>query len=304
MSQPKVPPKWQRFEDLVAHIQSTLAPGATVERNVKVTGRSGLPRQIDISVRTKVGQFDLFLVIDCKDYNGKVDVNDVEAVSGLCQDVGANQGAIVAARGFTGGAVKRAKSAGVNLYTLIDAEKHEWQTLVTIPILLGVRSLESVAFQFSNSSPGPFSLSMHDIEHPLGLAIFSADGVPQGTLEDLLRERWNQGALPNDAGEHGPVRITSDEAHTRTDGTLYRIDVDARILVGTVRYFKQVPLAEVQGFKDEVTGAIHTNRMVTERIDLASVESTWQRIESTDSLAVEPVIIRNATDPSILKPPR
>jgi hypothetical protein len=44
--------------------------------------------------------------------------------------------------------------------------------------------------------------------------------------------------------------------------------------------------------------------MVTERIDLATVENTWQRIESTDSLAVEPVIIRNATDPSILKPPR
>ena len=77
VSAPKPSPKWKRFEDLVAHIQATLAPGATVERDVKMTGRSGLERQLDICVWMKAGQFDLFIVIDCKDYNGKVDVNDV-----------------------------------------------------------------------------------------------------------------------------------------------------------------------------------------------------------------------------------
>jgi hypothetical protein len=67
--------KWKRFEDLVAQIQRTLAPTATVEQDVHVRGKtSGVDRQIDIAVTTRAGQFDLFIAIDCKDYKVKVDV--------------------------------------------------------------------------------------------------------------------------------------------------------------------------------------------------------------------------------------
>src|SRR5260221_12447543 len=91
--------KWRRFEDLVASVQRAFAQNAEVSTNVKVRGKdSGTERQIDIAVRKKVGQFDLFIAIDCKDYSEKVDVKDVETVMGLVADVGANQGAIVAAK--------------------------------------------------------------------------------------------------------------------------------------------------------------------------------------------------------------
>ena len=67
--------KWKRFEDLATHIQRTLAPGATVEQNVRVMGRrSGVEREIDIVVRMKAGQYNLFVAIDCKDYKRNVDV--------------------------------------------------------------------------------------------------------------------------------------------------------------------------------------------------------------------------------------
>src|SRR5262249_27587261 len=163
----------------------------------------------------------------------------------------------------TGGAIKRAGGAGMNLYTLIDAEKHEWQTLVTIPIVVEVRGLESVRFRFSNSTPGDFRISQDDIEHPLELAILSADGSPQGTIGDRLLNRWREGSLPSKLGEHAGIRLTSDDSHIRTDGSLYRIDVDVDIRVDSALYFHQVPLSEIQGFKDELTGAIHTQKMTT-----------------------------------------
>jgi hypothetical protein len=76
--------KWQRFEDLAAHIQRTLSPQARVEQNVRIQGkRSGVERQVDIAVWTTAGQFEIFIAIDCKDYNTKVDVKDVEAFIGL-----------------------------------------------------------------------------------------------------------------------------------------------------------------------------------------------------------------------------
>lgn len=300
MSEVKPTPKWKRFEDLVSHIQATLAPGAVVERNVRMTGRSGLERQLDICVRMKVGQFDLLIVIDCKDYNRKVNVNDVEAVMGLCQDVGANQGAIVTARGFSDGATRRARDAKMNLYTLIDAENHEWQTLVTVPILIEVRGIESVQFTFS--STGALRMNVTDLERLLELELFRADGTSRGTLGALLRHQWHSDALPVELGDHPAVRITDGDAHIRTDGSLYRIDVSAAIRVKRTLYVQQVPLSEIQGFKDELTGHLHTNRMVTERITLDDVLDNWQVVDSADSLAIKPVIRRSALDPKTPTP--
>jgi hypothetical protein len=93
--------KWRRFEDLVATIQAALAKDAVVTPNDKVIGTlTGVPRQIDVSVRQKAGQFELLIVIDCKDYRRPVDVKDVEEFIGLVQDVGANKGAMVAPNGL------------------------------------------------------------------------------------------------------------------------------------------------------------------------------------------------------------
>ena len=148
--------KWKRFEDLATHIQRTLAPGATVEQNVRVMGRrSGVEREIDIVVRMKAGQYNLFVAIDCKDYKRNVDVKAVEEFIGLARDVGANKGAMVASRGFSNAAKNRARGAGVDLYRLVDAEADEWRAYVTIPVLVEDVSIETFSLSFSVTGPGP-----------------------------------------------------------------------------------------------------------------------------------------------------
>jgi hypothetical protein len=68
-----------------------LAPDAEVLHDVKLDGRfSNTKRQIDVLVRQRVGQYEMLIVIDCKDYARPLDVKAVEEFHGLCDDVGAH----------------------------------------------------------------------------------------------------------------------------------------------------------------------------------------------------------------------
>ena len=63
------------LEILVAKIQSQLAPKAEVIHNAKLMGRiSKAMRQIDVLVRDRIGQFEIQIVIECKDSKVPVDI--------------------------------------------------------------------------------------------------------------------------------------------------------------------------------------------------------------------------------------
>ena len=64
-----------------------------VIHDAKLPGRkSQRTRQIDVLVRQKIGQYEMLIVLDCKDYARPVDVKGVEEFHGLLDDVGANCG--------------------------------------------------------------------------------------------------------------------------------------------------------------------------------------------------------------------
>src|SRR5690242_18020929 len=94
--------KWKKYEELVAKVQTDLAPNASVRLNQKILGRiSKRKRQIDVLVQQSIGNYHVNIVIECKDFKKPLTVKQVEATIGLMQDVGANVGVIVAANGFT-----------------------------------------------------------------------------------------------------------------------------------------------------------------------------------------------------------
>jgi hypothetical protein len=84
--------KWRDFEVLIAKISSDIAPGATVEHNVKIQGRSGRTRQVDVSIRSTVGLFPIFVAIECRYYRRAVTIDKVEAFVTKLQDISAHQG--------------------------------------------------------------------------------------------------------------------------------------------------------------------------------------------------------------------
>ncbi len=279
-------PKWKRFEDLAAHIQASLALGAIVEQNVRIDGRrSRVKREIDISVKTQVGQYKLFVAIDCKDYKRVVNVKDVEAFIGLVKDVGANKGAIISASGFSEAAKNLAREVGIDLHRLIDAEAHDWQAYVSIPVLVVVCSLSSFSLSFSGT--GPIAIEPQDFRM---MMLFRFDGTPIDLVGNLIAERWNSDQLPRDAGEHEALPLVRGDTYVRTRGNLYRVDVRVNITVEETLFFGQLRLVEVKGLSDELHGGAAVSGFKTESINIDEVAQTWQSIRSREELAVQPVL--------------
>lgn len=124
------------LEILVQKIQKQLAPDAEVLHDVTLPGKDGKrKRQIDVLVRQKIGQYEMLIVLDCKDHARPVDVNGVGAFHTLVTDVGANRGALVCPRGFTSGAKTLATDLQIDLFSPVDTDPHKWQAHVTVPVV-------------------------------------------------------------------------------------------------------------------------------------------------------------------------
>ena len=95
----------------------------------RILGKSGVNRQIDVSVRYHLGEFEIFVAVDCKDWQKPVDIGDVGAFADLVEDVRANKGAMVCNAGFTSGAKLRAVEKGIDLFKAVDAETRDQDTL-------------------------------------------------------------------------------------------------------------------------------------------------------------------------------
>ena len=134
-------PDWRVFEKIVAQIHKTLSPKATVTHDAKILGQdSKQHRQIDVSIRQHIGAYPILIIIQCRHYQNKVDLNDVEQFLGVVNDVRANAGVIVSNAGFTSGAMTLAKNRGIHLCSVFDAENKDWSILLQLPVVCDFRA--------------------------------------------------------------------------------------------------------------------------------------------------------------------
>lgn len=127
---------FEKFEDLTAKIYNLLGKqGYEVKRNVKLPGPDG-DRQIDILIEGKLGPIDVRTIIECKDYKSLINVTKVDELHSKMQDVKAHVAILVARKGFTKGAVKKAKRLGIKLNTVHQAVTQKWNFDIDIPIVI------------------------------------------------------------------------------------------------------------------------------------------------------------------------
>lgn len=279
--------KWQRFEDMVAEIQRSLAPKAKLSQNEHVMGnKSHTLREVDISVRQSVGQYEMFVAIDCKDYNKPVNLKGVEEFMGLVDDIGAHQGVMVSARGFSPKARVRAKGAGIQLYRPVSARDHEWKVLVTIPILCDFRHLRSYAFQFVGSGKGGTRIPLPFEE----MVLYRADGTEQDTALRLVERAWNSLPAPPEPGKLMLVLGERPSFFKSNEEQLCSVEMSAEIIVQQTLFFGNVPLREIEGFHDENEGGILTTQVTTDHIRPEDILRSWKRLESEAEMAVKPLL--------------
>lgn len=288
------PPKWQKFEKFVASIQKCLTPHAKVTHNDFISGKSGVKRQVDVAVRYNLGQFNLLVVIDCKDWKNRVDINDVGSFSDLVEDIGANKGAIVCNAGFTSGALKRAKEKGIDLLRAADAESKDWPVYMAIPTLCDFRYIEYSSYNIRHSVPTPFMIPGTD---PRYLEIYNKDGELIDLITNLIKRAWNDKKLPDEPGEHRDLKFVEEDAYFKVDDNLYGpAEITANIKVCKKLFFGEVPLEQGKGFQNEVTGGFITHSITTSNIDVVDVEKNWRRLNSEDELSIKPALVLVASD--------
>ena len=297
MSEAKTP-KWKRFEQLVAKVQTAFSPDAQVTLDDKIVGKkSGIERQIDISVRRNIGQFDILVVIDCKDHKDPLDVKAVEEFIGLVDDVEANKGALVAATGFSETAKTRAANSGIDLYRLVDAEDHDWKTYVAIPFVCDFRGLGSGRFVIKGSNAILSEISEQD---PKLIPVYDKDHNRIGTPLTLLWAKWNRREIPSEPGSYMGIDISSEPTYVKAeDGRFEEVKFEGNFEVVKKLYFGELPLTKVTGFRNEVSGKLvvpGNSEIITDWIDTVEVEESWLRIPSLDVLAIKPTMILEAFD--------
>jgi len=281
-------PKWRKFEKLVSKVQEELAPDATIKHDDHIYGYdSEKERQIDISVRQQIGQFNLLIAIECKDHKVPVDIEEVETFVNKVRDIRANKGAMVASNGFTDGAIKIGQRNGIDLYRLIDAEAHDWPTYVSIPVLCEFLSLDQFRFRVPNllANRKPHTIMLYDVSEQ-----------QIGTMDAIIPKRWNAGQLPSQPGEHGWFRLIETPMLIQHDGKFIEVDIQAKIRVKNKLYFGYLPLIDIKGYRDEISGAIATRGFTTDWLNVKKVEQEWRELSRADEIAVTPLLTLTAID--------
>lgn len=285
---------WKEFEEAVELIYRKFHKNASVKRDDKIMGKvSGQMRQIDVSVKHRLGITDLLLIVECKRHGRKIDVKEMEAFAAKKDDVGANMGIMVAERGFTKGARHLAEAKGIKVYRLRDTRRGDWPEEAVFKFFIEYSTLTLFGFKLIDDRN-------QSVEFPPGeiLHLFDVKSPDKEvTMDDFLRGVWARNG--SQEGEFC-YEITSKGRNTPTDPLRdYKMQIGFR--VETRRFARDASL-QVLGLvgADNVT---HTDsfRLVTQPGKNAVYYSTkdfWQKVKADFGMIVKTcnVVLPNETD--------
>jgi hypothetical protein len=217
---------WGGFERLVAQLHET--GHVSVEHNVKLVGRSGAQRQIDVLVRHTEGLYEHLIIIECKHWNSRVKRQDIDEMAVTIRELGASRGVIFSTKGFQKGAIRQAKHETISLFRLREPTDAEWG----LPGRHVDVWLHVVSFSLGKLDvPGAFPIGA-PLVAPLNIAIALGDGGPtsntpvkiEGKPDTTLEEFLMRSARTAAEVAYKPTRINFDG---KFDGELkYVINVN------------------------------------------------------------------------------
>lgn len=138
--------KGKEYELLIERLYRQLEPNADIVQDDYIFGRdSETKRQIDISIRYRFLGIDHLVIVQAKDYTRPAGVKAVDELQGVVKDVNANKGILICAKGFSKHAKDYAKNVGIELLTVHEASKKNWETEVKIKVRKTVHTFDSNA---------------------------------------------------------------------------------------------------------------------------------------------------------------
>jgi|SRR5579864_4009717 len=281
-------PKWKRFEKLIHQIHTELGPqGAIVKQDDRIIGaESKVERQLDVTIRASVAQYDVLIVVECKDENRPIDVGTMGEFASLLRDVKANKGVMVSTSGYTAAALEMARARGIDTRTYLDTESIDWKSEVTIPVLVTRIKLDSWSVRFS-SVPGHPMAAPTNIPFPF-IETFDNAGRSVGPIITLFGKVWNYNDAIHEAGQH--TVLLADDALFEVDGAHYHAKLEAIVRVKRCYYLGPLPV-KMKGFRNEQDGSLSTKQLTTDFIEPAKIERGeapgWVELPTDKEMAIE-----------------
>lgn len=181
------------LQDIVKRIESALGEDCEVTSPDWLEDRtSGRKREVDLSIRQKVGGQSVLIIEECRDHKRKVGVQYIEQAKQKRDDVKANKLVVVSTEGFTRGAKEKAEHHGIALMTMTEALEEDWGSWFQVEkIDVYTHRFELVNLEILTTQ-GADTETAHGIEH-LGQfksdapVLFNEDGSPWGSANLLLQ---------------------------------------------------------------------------------------------------------------------
>jgi hypothetical protein len=250
------------LERVVADICSGIE-GAKVSHNIKLKGKSGRQRQVDVLIEGKVGPFDVRINAEEKDYKGKVPMAVVDEFIGRVQDTGVDIGVIVSPSGFDDGAKARAKDANIQLIEPISPNLST--PALFIPVRCVIAKPKNYSFSFKHDTLGPCMVP--------GL-----EELVVSTRGKLINE-WNIGNCPHEKGTHH-VELGTVTLFSKNDPKYKQyLEMTAKITVEEEYYLGILPAIGLRNISEGKTGTHYQLDIQADKI-----EAEWKKFPSLEVL--------------------
>jgi hypothetical protein len=128
--------KGRAYEELIHKIYSELEPLADVTLNDKIKGfESGIDREIDVSVRSKIADHEILIIVQAKDHKYKADIKIIGEFESVIRDLRASKGILICSSGFTKTAKKYAQNQKIDICSAYDANSKDWKIELQVPVI-------------------------------------------------------------------------------------------------------------------------------------------------------------------------
>lgn len=149
-------PEWRQFQELIARIEQAMVPsGAVVASPDRIPDKvTGELREVDASIRYRVGTCPVLITIECRDRTSVEDVRWIEQLAEKQRSIGASITVAVSSSSFTGPALKKATALGIQVRVLTDATADEfiqWLKVQNVQLDVSEWELAEIALELHDA---------------------------------------------------------------------------------------------------------------------------------------------------------
>lgn len=282
---------WQDIEKLIEEIHNELIPDADIERNAQIWGHdSECNREIDIAIRSKIGIYDLLIAIECKHHKRPIDIKSVGEFISTIRDIRANKGVMISTSGFTKKAKTLAQKACVEVYSLIDIDKHNWRNYMNLTVIVDIRSAKDFGIGITTSN-----MVTNRTNQPRDDVVFNEEKEQEGTVAEIaekmrlnILDDWNKKKIPDVPGRLINKGVLKGKKYIRANNEFVEIQFTFYGRIEKKLYINNLKTGEIEGLVDEINDRTFVSRVTSEVIDLYKIEEEWQEIENQNDLAITP----------------